>query len=150
MFTNLLRDSFELVGLVAEEHEIHALRELAVAVDTLAAKLVDQRLCAPRTSVGAEHGRTPATRNRARHVARAYESDLHQGEAYLRCWASADAPTPAQALRLIEEALLDQTCALVGGDFDVLRGQQEDLVGDPLHAAIERVGESAGEVDQAL
>src|ERR1700728_400144 len=51
---------------------------------------------------------------------------------------------------LVEEALLDQPRALLGGDLDVARSQHEDLVGDALHAAIERVCEAAGEVDQAL
>src|SRR5690242_12810323 len=36
---------------------------------------------------------------------------------------------------LVEEALLDQTGALFGGDLDVPRREQEHLVGDPLHAA---------------
>ena len=53
-------------------------------------------------------------------------------------------------LRLVEEALLDQPRALLGRDLDVARREQEHLVGDPLHAAVERVGEARGEVDQAL
>src|SRR4051812_19233988 len=57
---------------------------------------------------------------------------------------------PPTGLRLVEEALLDQTGALFRRDLDVVRGQEERLVGDPLHAAVERVGEPAGEVDQAL
>ena len=51
---------------------------------------------------------------------------------------------------LVEEALLDQPRALLGRDLDVARREQEDLVGDPLHAAVERVGQAGGEVDQAL
>src|SRR3954452_22253895 len=54
------------------------------------------------------------------------------------------------ALRLVEEALLDQLRPLLGGDLDVARRQHEHLVGDALHAAVERVGEPAGEVDEAL
>ena len=34
--------------------------------------------------------------------------------------------------------------------LDVARREEEDLVGDPLHAAVERVGEAAREVDQPL
>src|SRR5918994_3904828 len=50
---------------------------------------------------------------------------------------------------LVEEALLDQPRALLRRDLDVARREQEDLVGDPLHAAVERVGEAGREVDQA-
>src|SRR3954451_1552565 len=57
---------------------------------------------------------------------------------------------PAAGLALVEEALLDQFGALLGRDLDVARREEEHLVGDPLHAAVERVGEAAGEVDQPL
>src|SRR5438309_1027829 len=40
-------------------------------------------------------------------------------------------------LALVEEALLDQPGALFGRDLDVARSEQEDLVGDALHAAFE-------------
>src|SRR5689334_4009885 len=40
------------------------------------------------------------------------------------------------ALRLVEEALLDQPSALLRRDLDVARRQQEHLVGDALHAAV--------------
>src|SRR5207247_9738427 len=53
-------------------------------------------------------------------------------------------------LRLVEEALLDQPRALLGGDLDVARREKEDLVGDALHPAVERVREPGGEVDQAV
>src|SRR5438105_14683414 len=51
---------------------------------------------------------------------------------------------------LVEEAALDQPLAFLCRDLHVSRREQEDLVGDPLHPAVERVGEAAGEVDQAL
>src|SRR5579883_1097979 len=52
---------------------------------------------------------------------------------------------------LVEEAAaLERAGALLGGELDVPRGEQEDLVGDALHAAVERVGEPAREVDQPL
>ena len=38
--------------------------------------------------------------------------------------------------------------ALLGGDLDVGGGQQEDLVGDPLHLAADAVAEAAREVDE--
>src|SRR5947207_9791142 len=57
---------------------------------------------------------------------------------------------PAARLRLIEEAALEQARALLGGDLDVARRQEEDLVRDALHAAVERVGQAAREVDQPL
>src|SRR5438132_11000022 len=54
-------------------------------------------------------------------------------------------------LRLVEEAAeLEEPRALLGGDLDVARCEKEDLVGDPLHAAVERVCQAAGEVDQPL
>src|SRR4051812_11479996 len=52
---------------------------------------------------------------------------------------------------LVEEAAALQQCgALLRRDLDVARGEQEDLVGDTLHAAVEGVGEAAREVDQPL
>src|SRR3712207_1844464 len=56
----------------------------------------------------------------------------------------------ACSLALVEEPLLDQAGALLGRDLDVAWGEEEHLVGDPLHPAVERVGEPGGEVDQAL
>src|SRR6266487_6133813 len=54
-------------------------------------------------------------------------------------------------LRLVEEAAaLQHPGPLLGGHLDVLRREQEDLVGHALHAAVERVRESAREVDQPL
>src|SRR5829696_640833 len=65
--------------------------------------------------------------------------------------ASGARPTSARpALALVEEALLDQTGTLLGRDVDVARGEQEHLVGDALHAPVERVGEAGGEIDEAL
>src|SRR5512133_875305 len=51
---------------------------------------------------------------------------------------------------LVEEALFDELRAFLRRDLDVARREHEDLVGDPLHAAVEGVGEPAGEVDEAL
>src|SRR5437667_236428 len=42
---------------------------------------------------------------------------------------------------LVEEALFDELRALLRRDLDVARREHEDLVGDPLHAAVEGVGE---------
>src|SRR4051794_608517 len=56
----------------------------------------------------------------------------------------------AGASGLVEEALLDESRALLRRDLDVARREQEDLVGDLLHPAVERVGEPGGEVDEAL
>ena len=81
----------------------------------------------------------PSSRHRTRHVAAADQSYLHGASGY----------RPAGSA-LVEKALFDQPRALLGGDLDVARGEHEDLVGDPLHAAVERVGKAAGEVDQAL
>src|SRR6476619_4655465 len=54
-------------------------------------------------------------------------------------------------LSLVEEAAaLKQARPLFGGDLDVARRQQEDLVGDALHAAVEGIREPAREVDQPL
>ena len=57
---------------------------------------------------------------------------------------------PSAGSGLVEEALLDQPRALLRRHLDVARGEEEDLVGDLLHAAVERVGEAGGEVDEAL
>ena len=43
---------------------------------------------------------------------------------------------------LVEEALVDQPGLLFRRNLDVARGEQEDLFGDPLHAAIKRVSEA--------
>src|ERR1700730_2586516 len=52
-------------------------------------------------------------------------------------------------LRLVEEpAPLEELSALLGAHLHVSRGEQEHLVGDALHAAVQRVGEAACEVDQ--
>src|SRR5436190_10643639 len=58
---------------------------------------------------------------------------------------------PPCALRLVEEAAaFEQACAFFGRDLDISRCEQQYLVGDPLHAAVECVREPAREVDQAL
>src|SRR6266702_2658144 len=52
---------------------------------------------------------------------------------------------------LVEEAAaLEQMRTLLGGHFHVSRREEKDLVCDALHAAVERVGEPAREVDQPL
>src|SRR3954471_12319697 len=51
---------------------------------------------------------------------------------------------------LVEEDLFDVLRAFLSRDLDVSRREHEYLVGDPLHAAVEGVGEPAGEVDEAL
>ena len=52
---------------------------------------------------------------------------------------------------LVEEAAaIEGAGALLGRHLDVARREQEDLVGDALHAPVERVGQPAREVDQAL
>src|SRR5690348_13455874 len=57
----------------------------------------------------------------------------------------------ACGLRLVEEAAaLEQPRALLGRHLDVSRRQQEDLVRDALHPAVEGIGQPAREVDQAL
>src|SRR4051794_24053188 len=61
-------------------------------------------------------------------------------------WRACIRPT---SLRLVEEALLDQRRALLRRDLDVARREQEDLVGDLLHPAVQRVDEPGGEVDEA-
>src|SRR5919201_4347366 len=62
-----------------------------------------------------------------------------------------NSPPSERFLGLVEEAaVLEQAGPLLGRDFDVPRRQQEDLVGDALHAAVERIREPAREVDQTL
>src|SRR5436305_15200644 len=43
---------------------------------------------------------------------------------------------------LVEEALLDELRALFGADLHVARREHEDLLGDPLDSAAERVGQA--------
>src|SRR5215467_8750848 len=59
-------------------------------------------------------------------------------------------PPAAPFLCLVEEAPLEHPRPVLGRELDVRRGEEEDLVGDPLHAAVERVREAAREVDQPL
>src|SRR5687767_16036822 len=64
---------------------------------------------------------------------------------------AASSPPTALLLRLVEEAAaLEQAGPLLRRDLDVLRRQQEHLVGDALHPAVERIRQPAGEVDQTL
>src|SRR5260221_4321223 len=52
-------------------------------------------------------------------------------------------------LRLVEEAApLEQLSALLGAHLPVSRSEQEHLVGNALHASVERVGQATCEVDQ--
>src|SRR4051795_531673 len=63
-------------------------------------------------------------------------------------------PAPMRPSRtasaLVEEALFDELRALLRRDLDVARREHEDLVGDPLHAAVQGVGQAAREVDEPL
>src|SRR5687767_4224237 len=59
-------------------------------------------------------------------------------------------PGACPTSRLVEEALFDQAGALLRRHLDVARREQEHLVGDPLHPAVERVRQAGGEVDQPL
>jgi hypothetical protein len=54
-------------------------------------------------------------------------------------------------LRLVEEAAtLEQGGSLLRGHLDITRREEEHLVRDALHAAVQRIGEPAREIDQAL
>src|SRR5438874_7075516 len=62
-----------------------------------------------------------------------------------------DSAPQREFLGLVEEAAaLEESRALLGGDLDIARSEEEDLVGDPLHAAVEGVRQAAGKVDQPL
>src|SRR5262249_24800880 len=56
----------------------------------------------------------------------------------------------AEVLGLVEEAALEHPGAILGRQLDVARSEEEDLVGNPLHPALERIREPAREVDQTL
>src|SRR4051812_742890 len=73
-----------------------------------------------------------------------------RGSAHPAAAARAPATDGRARLGLVEEALLDQPRPLLRTHLDVARREQEHLVGDPLHAAVERVRQAGGEVDQAL
>jgi len=75
------------------------------------------------------------------------EANLHAADTLA---GQGRAQGPGPSLRLVEEPLLDQLRALFGGDLDVARREHEHAVGDALHAAVQGVGQAAGEVDQAL
>src|SRR5579862_525652 len=51
---------------------------------------------------------------------------------------------------VVEATTLEQLGTLLRAHLDVSRREQKHLVGDALHAAVERVRETAREVDQAL
>src|SRR6266702_1043770 len=59
-------------------------------------------------------------------------------------------PRTGVLLRLVEEAALEHPGAILRRQLDVARREEEDLVGDALHPALERVREAAREVDQPL
>src|SRR5205085_5825234 len=64
---------------------------------------------------------------------------------------SALGPEFLALLRLVEEAAaLEEARSLLGGDLDVARREEEDLVGDALHAAVEGIRQPTREVDQPL
>src|SRR5436190_6732369 len=66
------------------------------------------------------------------------------------CAVAARDPASRTRSALVEEALLEQPGPLFRGDLDVPRSEQKHLVGDSLHASIERVGEPARKVDEPL
>ena len=138
-------DLRELRRLVAEHHEVARRDDLGVrSRRACAAELRGERLRARGVDVRAHDRLAQPPRKRRGHVARADEPDPHDA-------TTLQGPTrPSPASGLVEEALLDQLRAFLGRDLDVARREHEDLVGDPLHAAVERVREAAGEVDQAL
>ena len=60
-------------------------------------------------------------------------------------------PHRGSSSRLVEEpALVQHARPFLGRDLDVARGEQEDLVGDALHAPVQRIRETACEIDQPL
>src|SRR3982751_3688331 len=59
-----------------------------------------------------------------------------------------DSAPRSSLLRLVEAAALEEARAFLGGDLDVPGREQEDLVRDALHAAVQRVRQPAREVDQ--
>ena len=129
---------------MAEHHEVSRPGRGSVRVGHLGAGLGGEPLGALGIQVGHHQvdratGAPPAAGERGGHVPRPYQPDLHSPGEY-----------GATASGLVEEAFFDEPGPLFGGDLDVPGGEQEDLVGDPLHATVERVCEPRGEVDQAL
>ena len=68
----------ELVGLVAQDDDVGALRDLGAGAERLAADLVGQRLRALGHDVGAQHRPTPAEREPSGHAPGADEAELHR------------------------------------------------------------------------
>src|SRR6266545_1100136 len=64
--------------------------------------------------------------------------------------------SPSAAVFLVESGLVEEAAAfqepraLLRGYFDVAGRQEKHLVGNTLHAAVERVRQAAGKVDQPL
>src|SRR6185436_10891172 len=103
-------------------------RDLRIRAGDSAADRIGERLRSVAVDIGHDHGLVPAAHEGARHVSCADYADLHRSDVNRR------------SLRLVEEALLDQPRALLRRYLDVARSEKEDLVGDALHAAVERVG----------
>src|SRR5215208_2675826 len=78
----------------------------------------------------------------------AHSTSVNCGHSRMRGWDTR--PISHRRLGLVEKAALEEAGLLLGGDLDVLGCQQEDPLGDPLHAATEGVGHARGEVDQPL
>ena len=133
---DLPRHLGELGRLVGEDHDDRRARRAPVGLDGLAAELRRQRRRAARAGVGAQHGIAPAARERPRHVPAPMKPTCMAAGRESQDWLKKPFSISARAL--------------LRGDLDVARREQEHLVGDPLHAAVERVGEAGGEVDQAL
>ena len=71
------RNIGKLGRLVAEHHQVCALGHLGVRGERLAPDLGHQRLGALVDGIRHEHRTVPSARERPRHVACAYETDLH-------------------------------------------------------------------------
>jgi hypothetical protein len=85
---HLLGDFLELRGLVAEDDQIGAVGERAVALDRLPAGLGRQLLRALGEDVGAQDGLAPSARQRAGHVPRSDKADHPVGQSTDRAGAS--------------------------------------------------------------
>ena len=72
---DLARHRVELVGLVAQHHQVGALGDLDGSIRRLASELRGERPCPSGAAVGAQHGIAPASRECARHVASADQAD---------------------------------------------------------------------------
>src|SRR6202042_1688444 len=99
--------------LVAQNHQIGFRGHLAVGRGA-SAELLHERRGSARARVRAEHRIAPTSRHRPGHVPGTDQTYLHTTKS-----TGGERSARRSKLRLVEESLLDQPCALLSGHLDV-------------------------------